>query len=374
MRMAHICQSGEKVMVGVERYVVNLAEEQQIFGNSVTVITDHAGLLAETCRRHQVPVVVAQDLNWAPAPMGLPQEATVSALVNQLTCFGADLVNCHTAGAMDATITAANTIHLPCVVTAHAGISPQLRSIPNRMRVSANWQYSVICVARRHFEIFQRLGFPESNLNYIPIGTKAACPAGAEIQDRPRRPNLIFVGEVSWQKGLDLAILALAELRRRRGLTCPSLDIYGQDTDDAAYMREIVDVLDLNRVAHFKGYQQDVLANCPNGDIFVMTSRQETGPLVVLEAMSRGMPIVASDVGEVTEMLPDQRYGRVIPVNSIMALADAIDSLLSDISEKRFNPRDPIERHQSMYTVRIMAERIQAVYEKALQNNSIATA
>jgi glycosyltransferase involved in cell wall biosynthesis len=57
-----------------------------------------------------------------------------------------------------------------------------------------------------------------------------------------------------------------------------------------------------------------------------------------------------------------------------MALADAIDSLLSDISEKRFNPRDPIERHQSMYTARIMAERIQAVYEKALQNNSIATA
>jgi glycosyltransferase involved in cell wall biosynthesis len=47
--------------------------------------------------------------------------------------------------------------------------------------------------------------------------------------------------------------------------------------------------------------------------------------LVVLEAMSRGMPIVAADVGGVNEMLPDQQYGRVVPVESITELADAID-------------------------------------------------
>jgi glycosyltransferase involved in cell wall biosynthesis len=72
-------------------------------------------------------------------------------------------------------------------------------------------------------------------------------------------------------------------------------------------------VLELNDVVRFHGFKLDVLEHCPNTDILVMSSRRETGPLVVLEAMSRGMPIVATAVGDVINMLPDRRYGRVIP-------------------------------------------------------------
>lgn len=46
-------------------------------------------------------------------------------------------------------------------------------------------------------------------------------------------------------------------------------------------------------------------------------------------------------------MLPDRRYGRIVPVNSITALADAIDSMLADIASGQFDPDLLVKRQQS---------------------------
>jgi glycosyltransferase involved in cell wall biosynthesis len=103
-----------------------------------------------------------------------------------------------------------------------------------------------------------------------------------------------------------------------------------------------------------------------------LPSRDEVSPLVVLEAMSRGMPIVATDVGEVANMLPDGRYGRVVPKDSVMPLADAIELLLEDIAGGRFNPDLLIERHRSFYSIEKFAERTETAYRQILLNSSAA--
>jgi glycosyltransferase involved in cell wall biosynthesis len=133
-------------------------------------------------------------------------------------------------------------------------------------------------------------------------------------------------------------------------------------------------VPELNDLVRFHGFKLDVLEHCPSTDIFVMSSRSETGPLVVLEAMSRGMPIVATAVGDVTNMLPDRRYGRVIPPNSVMALVEAIESLLADIAARQFDPDLLIERHSSLYSLEKWAERMDAVYNQILLNKSVKPA
>ena len=80
------------------------------------------------------------------------------------------------------------------------------------------------------------------------------------------------------------------------------------------------------------------------------------------------MPIVATDVGSVAEMLPDQRYGRVVPPNSITVVARAVESLLSDIAAAKFDPIPLIERHRSLFSSEKMAERVEAVYRQVLLN------
>jgi glycosyltransferase involved in cell wall biosynthesis len=85
------------------------------------------------------------------------------------------------------------------------------------------------------------------------------------------------------------------------------------------------------------------------------------------------MPIVTSAVGDVAEMLPDQRFGRIVATNSIIALADAIDSTLSDVAAGRFDPALLMERHREHYSCETMAARIEAIYQQVIKKQLSVT-
>jgi glycosyltransferase involved in cell wall biosynthesis len=201
----------------------------------------------------------------------------------------------------------------------------------------------------------------ESEIYYVPNGTKA-MPSGGVPGDGP--PGLMFVGTLGLRKGIDIAILAMYVLRQRLGPQCPLLRVYGDGEQE--FFAEMAAVLGLGELVQFCGVQPGILERCPSTDVLIVPSRSETGPIVVLEAMSRGIPVVAADVGEVTEMLPDRRYGRIAPVNSIAAFADAACALLADLAAGQIDPALLIERHRTCYTNDQMARRIAAVYKRVL--------
>lgn len=228
-------------------------------------------------------------------------------------------------------------------------------------------RFSVICVSQRDLQDLKRSGFPEPDLHYVPLGTRTVTPAGRREAHGSNRPGLIFVGSLAASKKPDLAILTMMELRRRNSLRCPVLSLYGDgDREERGYLSEVVKVLELGEFVRFCGYKPNILEQCLDTDILLVTSERETGPLTVLEAMSRGMPIVSTDVGDVPAMLPDQRYGRVVPPNSIIALADAVQSIIADIENKRFDKNLLIERHRSLFTREMMIQRTEDVYRKVL--------
>jgi glycosyltransferase involved in cell wall biosynthesis len=98
--------------------------------------------------------------------------------------------------------------------------------------------------------------------------------------------------------------------------------------------------------------------------VSILSLCTEAGSLVAVEAMSRGMPIVATPVGEIEEMIPDQRYGYIVRSGSILALADGIESMLSDVRAGRFDPDLPISRHRALYALDKLVERIDAIYKR----------
>lgn len=368
MIIAHITQSSEKMMLGVEKYVLDLASEQKAHGSSVTVITDQQGLLARACVEKGIHVIADAGLKWRPGQPEIPHEATVKSLTDHFEILKPDIVNSHTVPTLMATFAAARRIKAPFVFTLHASI-PEDRRVPYNL----NHRHAIISVSKSNIEALRRSGFPEANLHYVQSGVRVSPPVDAKDENKSRLPNLVCMGGYFVKKGVDLAILAMVELRRRYGAECPTLSIYGGGSkDEEINMKEMVTVLGLSEIVRFHGFQPGILERCSTSDILVMSSRGESGPLVVLEAMGRGMPIVAADVGEVTEMLPDPRYGRVVPANSIMPFVDAIESLISDISNGQFDPRLLIERYRSHYTLEKMAGRVHAVYETILLNHSAA--
>jgi glycosyltransferase involved in cell wall biosynthesis len=328
------------------------------------------------CHRRGIPVaVMAQGFKQEGLSGGLPAEQTMHRLGSQFRDFSADVIHCHDAQAAIQAIPAGNRAQIPAVLTIHF----LEKGILNYLRFAngLGMRFPVVCVCRSDYENLKANGMPDSNVYFIPNGTAAASPTRSADASKTRQPNLMLVGILQPTKGIDVAILAMAELRRRRDerRDCPTLYIYG-DTSDQSYKDfyvEMAELLGLSDVVQFCGMQPGILERCDSSDILVVASRMETGPLVVLEAMSRGMPIVATDVGEVADMLPDPRYGRIVPVNSIAALTDAIESLLSEISNGQFEPDLLIDRHRSLYTVERMAEGIEKIYREVLIDNSSTT-
>jgi glycosyltransferase involved in cell wall biosynthesis len=363
MRIVHVTNSGNASTLGIERVVAYLAVAQKERGSDVMIVIDRRGVFTETCEEYGIPVTVNGGLNPEGKLGGMPEEQVVRDLIKNLESFNADLVHCHSAPAAWAGIAAGNRANIPCFFTGDGAV-PILSGKRKGLR------FSTICITAGSFEELKSK-MPGVSAYYVPNGTRAVPSVQAPGATAAHSIGLTFAGSLVRRKGIDIAILAMVELRRRLGHDCPILNIYG-DGDQKAQLTEMTTVLELNAVVRFHGFKLGALEQCPSTDILVMPSRGEASPLVVLEAMSRGMPIVATDVGDVTRMLPDQRYGRVVPPESVVALADAIESLLADIASGQFDPDLLIERHRSLYSVEKWAERMEAAYSQVLRNSSAA--
>jgi glycosyltransferase involved in cell wall biosynthesis len=350
--------------VGVEREVATMAVGQKARGSDVMIVIDRPDVFIETCQEHEIPIIVNTHLgDLPPVRQGLltPEENVVHDLIEVLEGFRPDIIHCHTTRAALVTITAGNRMNIPCIVTCS-----DLRTIIEGRRVL---RFAALCLNKALHEELLKSEVPDTDFYYVPHGTRIMVPTQEQKTGVSHSPSLIVVGSLETRKGVDIAIMAMIVLRRRLGRACPVLNIYG-DGPERKDLTEMAAVLELNDIVHFHGFEPEILERCPSSDVLVMPSRQEVGPLVVLEALSRGMPIVATDVGEVTNILPDVRYGRVIPRDSAIALADAIEALLVDIADGRFNPDLLIERHRSVYSIEKWIERLEAAYNQVLLNNA----
>jgi glycosyltransferase involved in cell wall biosynthesis len=82
------------------------------------------------------------------------------------------------------------------------------------------------------------------------------------------------------------------------------------------------------------GFAINPTAYFESADLFVLPSNHEAYPLVLIEALAAGLPIVSTDRGGQREILGDGRFGRLVPVGNSKALAAAIARTLAE-------PRDP---------------------------------
>jgi glycosyltransferase involved in cell wall biosynthesis len=76
------------------------------------------------------------------------------------------------------------------------------------------------------------------------------------------------------------------------------------------------------------GHEDDVRSRLAASDLFVLPSRSEAFPNAVLEAMAAGLPIVASGVGGIVELIENDRTGLLVPPDDPAALADRICRLM----------------------------------------------
>lgn len=145
----------------------------------------------------------------------------------------------------------------------------------------------------------------------------------------PRRDGLVrvvFLGQLVDRKGLDVLIAAFARLAMPAELL-----MAGGDWSAAGYaeqLRTLAQRLGVADRIHFENHRQDVGAVLSTADIFVLPSRSDARPRSIIEAMSLGLPVVASEVGGIPSLVLHEQTGLLVPAEDAGALAAALGRLI----------------------------------------------
>src|SRR5207248_1164577 len=145
-------------------------------------------------------------------------------------------------------------------------------------------------------------------------------------------PTILEVARLADMKGQRSLVHALTDLNATAVLV-------GRDLEqDGAYERELRDEAErlgvVDRVV-FAGYRDDVPALLAGCDVFCLPSEMEGLPLVVLEAMAQGKPVVATAVGGTPELVVHGETGLLVQPGDVEALAAALAQLLADPEQAR---------------------------------------
>ena len=162
----------------------------------------------------------------------------------------------------------------------------------------------------------------------IPTAVDAGAVPQARHDGSP--PRVITVGRLAAPKDPVTLVRALARVHGSPF----TATIVGDGPDRAAVEAEIR-AAGLEGVVELAGERHDVPRLLADADVFVLSTRSEGAPLSVLEAMAAGLPVVASAVGGVPEIVADGATGLLVPPDDAAALAAALEQLLADAALRR---------------------------------------
>ena len=172
----------------------------------------------------------------------------------------------------------------------------------------------------------QEIALPRCRIviyNGVDLPSEVTARPGAEMALR-----LLCVGALAPRKGQLVLLSALTQLG---GLGEVHLDLVGSG-DDENSLRQFVRDHGLEPIVTFHGERLDVEPYYRGADLFVLPSRQEGFSNALLEAMARGLPVIATDVGGNREALPPEG-GIIVPAEDPAAFAAAIRALAARRAE-----------------------------------------
>lgn len=175
---------------------------------------------------------------------------------------------------------------------------------------------------------------------------------------------IAMVASLFKNKGHKILLEAIALLKERYSLiTCLIVGAGPMESE----LKELVKQKNLDANVLFLGERQDVPEILSVTDIFVLTSILREGqPLSVLEAMACGVPVIASRIGGIPEILCDQENGILVPAQEPQLLADQIEILILDPAKRKRLGQAGKKTFDESFDAKIMIRKIEQLYEESL--------
>jgi glycosyltransferase involved in cell wall biosynthesis len=169
------------------------------------------------------------------------------------------------------------------------------------------------------------------------------------------KPLVVTVARLAPQKALDVLIDAVARLED----VALAIVGNGQLEDE---LRARARSLGIAERVHFVGWTPQVGDYLGAADLFALSSTWEARALAVQEAILADVPVVATDVGGLPELVTDRDSGRLVPPNDAAALAEAMRETLAAPDEARLYAQRARERLAASYSDAEMLATVRRVY------------
>jgi glycosyltransferase involved in cell wall biosynthesis len=199
----------------------------------------------------------------------------------------------------------------------------------------------------------------------IPNGISAA--EFAPVEPLPDAADLLYVGELRRQKGIELLIDAMVELTSIHGKTLRLL-LVGNGPDKEKFVARAA-ALGLEGQVTFMDAMPAREA-FKHGRILVLPSRGESLPYIILEAAGAQLPIVATNVGDIGNIL-SPHGDRLVPPNDLGRLVAAMQDMLKKTPvDRQRETADLAALVAERFTVTNMVDSVLAVYREAIERKS----
>jgi glycosyltransferase involved in cell wall biosynthesis len=341
---------------GAERHVVDLAVALGREGYEVTVACSIGGGLSEPLEEANVPVRPLLD-KLVKRRVSVAFARELRRLIREERF---DLVHAHIAA-----IAVLGT-GVPLVVTEHTEALWQGRRdrwASRRVYRRAEHIIAVSSAIRRR--LIERDAVPPERITAIhnAVIPASGAPPGALPDDLRAGPLVGVVARLQPEKGvadfLKAATRVSASLPESRFLVAGDGPLREE-------LLALAERLGVGERVRFLGYRADARALIGLLEVLVVPSLTEGAPLIVLEAMAAGIPVVASAVGGIPDQIRHDREGLLVPAGDPAALGETLLELLQDPGRARSLGEAGRRRADSEFSHATMVRRIEGVYRAAL--------
>jgi glycosyltransferase involved in cell wall biosynthesis len=193
--------------------------------------------------------------------------------------------------------------------------------------------------------------------------TRAELGAGADCF------VLLCAARFSPEKGHEFLLRSLKRLRELT--TRPFLLALAGDGELLDAVKARARELDLEDSLRFLGFRADMAALYQGGDLFVNPSAEEALGFGLLEAMAAGLPLLATDVGGVSDVVNEQTdCGKLVPYGDVEAMAGAMRELMENPALAERFRRGAARAREEHFSLQKMAEDTFALYTRAIGRNA----
>ena len=351
LRIVHMVSSLQ--VGGMEQFVLRIANEQLRRGHKVAVIGLQGGPLLEQ----------AQSLGLqAMALNGLRRIPRLIRVTRHLIRLRPDVVHVHNSSPLPYALLSKMRGRARVIMTRH-GLTERIPLASSRQ---LRYTDAVVAVSEAAAVALKR-SRPDcaDKITVIPNGVESAKPLRSR---REVRASLglgdelvgVIVARVDNAKGHSTLLRALA-LLQEQDIRLTMLVV--GDGPERSRVESLAQHLELgcDRV-RFLGFRSDVSDLLGAADLFVLPSLTEGMPISVLEAMAQALPIVATSVGGIPELIAEPHQGILIPVNDPAALSNALIRLASDPLLRCNMGGAACRRAREHFSFEEMARKYEALY------------